>query len=138
MSVRPSASRNVSTRHVLVDVRLRQEYPDLAAGRLLHDAREVVGHLLLEAPADVLDRIALAALGERLLRACERLLQHHDDEVLDDVGLRPRRALAVVLGLETQDLLGDRCSHLPQRTPLAFTHRSAPSVLWVNRRESMP
>src|SRR5215210_3949352 len=50
-------------RHVVVDVGLRQEHPHLAAGRLLDDAREVVGHLLLEAAADVLDRGALATLG---------------------------------------------------------------------------
>jgi hypothetical protein len=33
----------------------------------------------------VLDRFALAALGERLLRVRERLFEHHDDEVLGDV-----------------------------------------------------
>src|SRR3954447_15550934 len=68
-------------RHVLVDVRLGQERADPASRGLLDDAREALGHLLLEAPADVLDRLALAALGERLLRARERLLEHHDDEV---------------------------------------------------------
>src|SRR5215217_329588 len=73
----------------------------------------------------MLDRILLTALGKRLLRSRERLLQHHDDEVLDDVGLRPRRALAVVLGLETHDVLGDLRSRLTQRTPIAFSHRSA-------------
>src|SRR4051812_58194 len=119
----------------MVDVRLRQEHPDLAAGRLLHDAREVLGHLLLEPSTDVLDRVALAAFGERLLRARERLFQHHDDEVLDDVRLRPRRALAVVLSLETHDLVGDRRSHLSQGTSIACTHRSA---AFAPRRQKSP
>jgi hypothetical protein len=33
----------------------------------------------------VLDRVALATLSERLLRARERLFPHHDDEILDEV-----------------------------------------------------
>jgi hypothetical protein len=46
----------------------------------------------------VLDRLALPTLGERLLRPGERLLEHHDDEVVDDIGPGPGRTLSVVLG----------------------------------------
>jgi hypothetical protein len=46
MSVRFSGEQERLDGHVVVDVRLRREHPDLAAGRLLHDTREVVGHLL--------------------------------------------------------------------------------------------
>ena len=34
--------------------------------------------LLLKPPADVLDRLPLTTLSQRLLRAHERLFQHHD------------------------------------------------------------
>src|SRR4029079_2412019 len=102
-------------RDVLLDVGVGQEHPDLATGRLLHHAREALGHLLLEAAADLLDRLTFPALGERLLRTRERLLQHHDDQVVDDVGLRPGGTLAVVLGLQAHHLARDRGPHLSQR-----------------------
>ena len=108
------------------------EHPDLAAGRLLHHVRELVGHLLLEAPADLLDRLALAAFGERLLRTGERFLEHDDDEVLDDVGLRLRRALAVVLGLKPHDLPRDQRLRRAERTPIAFTHAQSGPLYFVD------
>src|SRR4051794_2319698 len=111
-------------RNVLVDVGLRQEHSDLATGCLLDHAREAVGHLLLKPPADVLDRLALATLDERLLSARERLLQHDDDDVIDDVGPRLGGALAVVLGLEADDPPRDRRPRLAQRLLIVSTHRS--------------
>ena len=127
MSVRRSASRNVSTETSCAMSVSDRNALTLRPVALLDDAGKAVGHRLLEAAADVLDRLALAALGERLLGARERLLEHDDDEVVDDVGLRLGRTLSVVLGLQAHDLLRDHRSHLAQRLLIAFTHRSTAS-----------
>src|SRR5256885_3853897 len=75
-------------RDVVLDVGLAEEGPHGASGRLLHDARELLGHALLEAAPDVLDRLALTALYQRPLGAREALLQDHRDQIVGDVGLR--------------------------------------------------
>jgi len=72
----------------------------------------------------VLDRGALATLGERLLRTGERLPEHYDHEVVDEVRLRPRRTLAVVLGLQAlheRRRAGDRPHG--ERVPVGDRHR---------------
>ena len=89
MSVRSSASRNVSTEtswSTSVSDRNTLTRRPVACSTMLDEA---LGHLLLKPAADVLDRLALAAFDERLLGARERLLQHDNDEVVDDVGLGP-------------------------------------------------
>src|SRR5215216_5985380 len=129
MSVRPSASRNVSTdtsRSMFVSDRNTLTLRPVACSTTLMKSSAICCWKRRR-------MCSIASFSPRsasLLRARERLLEHHDDEVLDDVGLRPRRALAVVLGLETHDLLGDRRSHLPQRTPIC--HRLA--ALSASRR----
>src|SRR4051794_38888394 len=105
------AEKEELDRHVGLDARLAQEGPDDSARRLLDDARELLGHRLLEATANLLDGVGLTAFDQRLLRLCERLLEHHGDHVVRHVRLRPGRSLAVVLGLQAHDRGRDLRAH---------------------------
>src|SRR4051812_12434905 len=46
------------------EIRLAEKHPDLATGRLFDQCGELVGHLLLETAADLLDRVDFATCDE--------------------------------------------------------------------------
>src|SRR5436190_6183 len=103
MSVRASPSRKNSTETSASRLVSTKERSHHAPRRLLDDAFELVGHRLLEAAADLLDRLGLAALDERPLGLREGLLEDHNDDVFGDVRLGLSRTFAVVLALQTHD-----------------------------------
>ena len=79
-----------------------------AAGGVLDDRLEAVAHDLLERHPLLDDRVAAAAVEQRLLDAREAAAQQADDEVVLVVGLRPRRAPAVEVLQERHEAIGDR------------------------------
>ena len=78
---------------------------DLAADVGLHDA--------LPAPAQIEHGHALAGVGERLLAAREGVLEHDEDAVVAERGLRLRRAAAGRARERPDDRVGDRRRELP-------------------------
>jgi len=67
----------------------------------------------LERGAHVADDLCATDVDQRALGDRQHVAQHGHDEVLPDVRLGLRRALAVVLGVDADDRLRDGGSHGP-------------------------
>src|SRR5215208_6350001 len=81
---------------------------DPLPGRPLHGVDEVLLHDLLEAKAHLAHKPVIAGVEQRALDGRQTALERDDQRLVVQVGLGLRRALAVVLGLEANDLVGHR------------------------------
>src|SRR5690348_10673670 len=77
-------------REVWVDVVIAHEADHLAASQLLNLAADVVLHDHLPTSAQIEHGLPLAGISERLLAACESVLQNHEHAISPERGLRLR------------------------------------------------
>src|SRR5205823_11062960 len=69
--------------------------------------RASVPLLDLERVSDLFDQVSSPGVGQRALDGDAATAHDADDEVLEEIGLRLRRAPAVVLAIEPDDGVGD-------------------------------
>lgn len=74
------------------------------ARQSLDGVDERLRHVVLKAQADAADELAVVVVEQVALDRRDPVLEHAEQEVVTDVGLRSRRPLAVVLGLDANHL----------------------------------
>src|SRR4051794_11216966 len=113
---------------VWVDVVVAHKADHLAPGQLFDLLADVGLHDALPASAQIKHGLALAGVRERLLAACKAVLEHDEDAVFAERGLRFGRAAAGCAGERSHHRVRDHCGELAVGERAIGAHRRAPSA----------